>query len=43
MPDRFIFSEDDPRASTNFMQPDFVGSILREVIGVDLDLGAGQP
>jgi hypothetical protein len=43
MPDRFVFSEDDPRASTNFMQPDFVGSILREVIGVDLDLGAGQP
>lgn len=43
MPDRFILGEDDPGTSTSFVQPDFVGNILREVIGVDLDLGAGRP
>jgi hypothetical protein len=42
MADPLVLGDDDPRASTSFMQPDFVGSILREVIGVDLDLGADR-
>lgn len=42
MADRFVLGEDDPSASASFVEPDFVGSILWEVIGVNLDLGSGR-
>jgi hypothetical protein len=40
--DPFVLGDDHPYASTCLTQPDFVGSILRKVIGMDLDPGAGR-
>jgi hypothetical protein len=41
MADRFVLGENHSGASARFVEPDLVGSVLWEVIGMDLDLGSG--